>query len=450
MVSATLLAPEDDDFYTAPANISSYKLGEVIKIRSLPAPLSTVLFPVNVKNSWQIGYRSSDSFGNANIAIETIIEPWNADANKVVSYQIFEDSSQINCCPSYSILQGSNLDTLESKAEMYIIQAALDQGWYVIIPDYEGLKSAFTAARQSGHAVLDGIRAALNTKESGINSNAEIQIWGYSGGSFAAGAAVGLHSTYAPDLTNIIGAAIGGFVTNITSVALTLEGTSGSGITALAVRGLCNEYPEFAEVIFNDLVEDKKASFNKTQEICLTNVETYFGNVSFYSGDDKYFKSGLDLFYNDVVADVLEQNTLGLNETELPIVPIFIYQAEKDDTAPVDLNALQIYDTWESWGIKSLELTIDNTTNHIEQCFVGAPAALAWLKKRFNGVEPVQGAQKTERESNLLYPGVDASIADFILAGAKNVANLKIGPSIFHVPENILNVSNSFYFKTTK
>ena len=42
---------------------------------------------------------------------------------------------------------------------------------------------------------------------------------------------------------NLIGAAVGGFATNITAVAEAVDGTVFSGFIPLALNGLANEYP---------------------------------------------------------------------------------------------------------------------------------------------------------------------------------------------------------------
>lgn len=54
--------------------------------------------------------------------------------------------------------------------------------------DYEGLKAEFVAGIQSGHAVLDSIKASLSAKaraDTKLNANAQYAMFGYSGGSLA-------------------------------------------------------------------------------------------------------------------------------------------------------------------------------------------------------------------------------------------------------------------------
>lgn len=441
--SSSLLIPEQDSFYTVHGNISLYNLGQIISYRPAPAPLSNKILPVNVKNVWQILYRSSDTWGNPTAVVGTIMEPNNGDPSKLLSYQTFEDAADLNCSPSYAILQGSSDNNTDAKIEMFLIQTALDQGWYIISPDYEGLNSAFTAGIRSGHAVLDGVRAALGSQFAGINNDASVVLWGYSGGSLASGWAASLQPSYASEI-KLVGTAVGGFVTNITSVAEAVEGGSNAGIAAAAIAGLGNEYPDLQKIVYEQLVPSKVATFNRTADVCLSNSDIYFDKTNFFSGDDKYFQDGWGIFSNPVVADIVSSITLGVRKEEMPNCPIFLYHGEKDTTVPYQANAQRIFDIWKSWGISSLEFSSDETANHAEEFVLGAPAAITWIEKRFKGETPVSGAVKTRRLSNLLYPDIDVSVLQVIEAGAKVLVGLKLGPDILNYPSTILLWINKF------
>lgn len=204
--------PSQDNFYTPPDGYENLKVGTILKFRNTPFPLSGIINTVNVQNSWQLLVRSEDTFGNPNAIVTTVIQPFNATSDKVVSYQTWEDAANLDCSPSYGIQYGADLTTLISLFEMYFMSALLDQGYYVVTPDYEGPKSTFTVGLQSGKATLNSIRAALGSGNlTGIDSNAEVMMWGYSGGTIASGWAAAIQSEYAPELTdNLIGAALGG------------------------------------------------------------------------------------------------------------------------------------------------------------------------------------------------------------------------------------------------
>ncbi|EMG49566.1 Lipase 1, partial [Candida maltosa Xu316] len=111
--------------------------GEILKIRKTPNALSSSFFEISIKNSWQLLLRSEDSFGNATAIVSTVIEPYNADPSKVLSYQTFEDSANINCSPSYGMQFGSPFSTIATQVDMTFMVPILNAGYFIVSPDYE-------------------------------------------------------------------------------------------------------------------------------------------------------------------------------------------------------------------------------------------------------------------------------------------------------------------------
>ncbi|TQS32727.1 hypothetical protein Golomagni_06949, partial [Golovinomyces magnicellulatus] len=219
--------PSDDAFYTLPGadELSKAKPGDILRHRAPPKPIAVLgLDPLHLKDSHQILYKSIDSHGNDTATVLTVMIPNNADYSKVLSYQIAEDAAWINCAPSYALQLGSNnalFGSIVSKAELALIEAALQQGWIVISPDHEGPKGAWLARDNAAHMVLDGMRAAINSASfTKIKKDAAFAMWGYSGGALASSSAAEEQENYAPEL-NIIGAAVGGLTPDITSVLYT-------------------------------------------------------------------------------------------------------------------------------------------------------------------------------------------------------------------------------------
>lgn len=166
--------PTKDDFYVAPKNLSDYKNGDIIASRKAPAMIRSIYFPVNVKNAWQLSVRSENSHGDPTQIVTTILEPYDADPKKLLSYQPAQDSASNDCSPSYSMLFNAPMDTIVAQAEMVLMQTALAKGWFLVVPDYEGIQGAFTAGKQSGQATLDSLRAALNSEDiSGVDPKAK-------------------------------------------------------------------------------------------------------------------------------------------------------------------------------------------------------------------------------------------------------------------------------------
>lgn len=406
-----LLQPLKDDFYTEPSNISAYKPGEVIRKRSMPQELSPY-YPPSSRKVYQIVYCSQDSFGKAAAYVATVFEPDNnPDPSKLLAYQAIEDAADPDCAPSYTFAANTTWVNANGKFELLYIEHALQQGYYVVAPDYEGLNNAFCANKKSGYATLDSIRAAKNFDGTKIDQNCSIVTWGYSGGSIPGLWSSVLAESYAPEL-NIIGAAIGGAVQNTTSVALAVDGTYNAGIAALAIKGMMNEYPDMEDYIYNEaLRKDKIADFNRTSEVCLLSSIIVFYNDNFFgSGNDSYFKEGVKALKGGPVKRITEENAIDLENDPLPKFPIFLYSGKHDIEAPLEQNAELIYEIWSERNINSLEFELDSIANHEAGLYLGGPAAFAWIENVFNKGPVVKGSEKKERLTSLLYPGVDHNI----------------------------------------
>lgn len=432
-----LLYPSQDDFYKPPANLLDYAPGDVIRIRPAPAPLRSIYFPVNVKKATQILVRSNDAKGAPTAAVSTVIEPYNADPKKLLSYLIAQDSSLFDCSPSYALLYGASMTTFSSLAEMFLIQLALEEGWYVVSTDHQGQNAAYTVGRQGGKIVLDGIRGTLQSRElTGIDEDPKIAFWGYSGGTVAAGWAAALQPTYAPELKEyLIGAAMGGFVTNITKTAIGIDGSIFSGLALAAIAGISDQYPEVKPLIEDQIISPRKVAFQEAYNLCMIPALVYFNSKTFFSGPAKWFKSGWETLTNPQVQLIIRANTLGINETEVPEIPILVYHGSIDTIVPIE-GAHEVYDAWCSAGIESFEFAEDESAGHVTEIVAGSLAGFKWLKDRFNGIEPIKGCNHTVRTTNLEYPGTISGFMDFLGTSVKTLLDEALGPNAENLSGN--------------
>lgn len=423
--------PSKDPFYSAPEGYEKAELGTVLKIRKTPHPLRSVYFKMKVKNTWQILYRSSDTFGNATAVVTTIIEPFNSDPKKLVSYQIAEDASHPDCAPSYSIQYGASMNTIVAQAEMFLIQIALNQGWWIVTPDYEGPKASFTAGRQAGKAVLDSVRAALaSTNTTGLDPDCEVVLWGYSGGSLATGWASALQPVYAPELKpRLLGATLGGFVTNITETILAVDNTLYAGLIANGINGLSNEYPQLQNIVDGYLDPKYKPIFERNGNKCMVLSIMYTAYGQIMKGVNKWFPKGYDMLYMATVKDTIYNTTLAVDKTEMPQIPLFIYHGLKDGIVP-EKNSERAYKIWCDWGIESLELSVSTHTRHITEFVAGAPAAIKWIGDRFDHKAPLKGCSRSVFPTTLLYPGISSEIVAAVKGAARTIFGQDIGPLI--------------------
>ena len=330
--SASVLPPSQDPFYTAPAYFASTAPGTVLRIRSAPGNLTTVVR--NSSAAYNILYRTTNSRYKPSWAVTTLfvpLLPWTSSTSSgcgaLLSYQIPYDSVDVDASPSYALYSNPPSD----------IATALGYGWYVTVPDYEGPLASFGAGVQSGHATLDSVRAVLSTGF-GLASDARYALWGYSGGALASDWAAELQVQYAPEL-DFAGAALGGLPSNATSALLAVAGGFAAGLIPSALLGLTSQYPGAREFLVGQL--RKAGKYNRTTFLAAEHmtlpqtVETFaFQNVF------DYFVDGTAILEAPVLERIIDTDSV-LGYHGVPQMPLFMYKAIADEIAPTrDTDAL--------------------------------------------------------------------------------------------------------------
>ncbi|KAE9365672.1 secretory lipase-like protein 1 precursor [Stipitochalara longipes BDJ] len=393
---AAPLPPTEDPFYTPPAGLNDINPGTILRSRSIGELSFQGVVPFTAKASYQLMFRTTDSLGNASAAVTTIIVPENANTSRVLSYQFAEDAAWLNCAPSYVVQLGSNPENFGSNGiETLFIIAALDQGWIVNLPDYEGLQSAFTSGLQAGQATLDSVRAALSSGDlTSISPEAEYQMWGYSGGSLASEWAAELQPSYAPEL-NFKGTALGGLVPNVTSILLTINKSLFAGLVPPGILGLGSAYPELETYLDEHLIDSTASTFKKALSQCLAeDITTYAGQDMF-----SYFDNGEETLLNPIPQGVLQATGLmGTHGT--PKMPVYAYKAIGDEISPVaDTDALITKLCAQGANIQYVR---DGLGEHASEEITGSGDAFAFLVDRFNGVPVARGCTITNILSDTL------------------------------------------------
>jgi pimeloyl-ACP methyl ester carboxylesterase len=363
--------PAADSFYTPPAAsyLASVAPGTVVRYRALPASSLWA----DVKEGWQIMYRSTNSKDQPVAMVTTLLVPKTVSTTgkKLISYQSFYDSLTLNCSPSGLTLNGKLFDKTFYKS-------ALTKGYYVTLSDYEGLESQWIAAKNTGHGVLDSIRAVQRFSKSGLSASTPVGLFGYSGGGFASMWAAELAEGYAPEL-NIVGAAGGGLPVNPINVAKKVDGTLFAGAYFGAVVGLSRAYPELdVDQYANDA---GKAMIVDAGTRCLGGTAS--GNPELLT---KYaYKKGTAYLKDPNFLDLPEMqavnadNTMGKN---IPKMPLYIWEGTVDELMPI-ADADNLVATYCAGGAK-VQYTRMSGTGHV----LGAPKlsdGLAFLIDRFNG-----------------------------------------------------------------
>lgn len=420
--------PNDDPFYAVPtgADFDNAKPGDILRSRKTPYPISAVgIKPIDLEASYQFLYKSADSNGVATATVLTVMIPHNADYTKVLSYQVAEDAAYINCAPSYALqLASSNklFGSIITQAELALMDGALQQGWVVITPDHEGPKGAWLARENAAHAILDGIRAAINSAgTTGISKDAIFSMWGYSGGAITSMAAIEMKPDYAPEL-NIVGAAVGGLAPDIMSVVNTCNKGPYAGIIPGGIQGLANMFPDLQTLVDAHLKPQYKAKFAavKTQCIVPNAAEFLFADIL------GMFDDADALFNMPYVSDLLKRNNLGHG---VPKIPMFVYKGVLDDLTPVkDTDKLVNY--YCSNGATSLQYYRDATAIHGSMAVVGAGRALGFLHSVMNGEKQPSGCKTQTVLSSLLDFKNDKYLPAYIINLLLDILGKPVGPII--------------------
>lgn len=425
--------PSQDSFYNVPGDVAEAAPGAILRHRTPPARIAAFgIDPVNLKASHQILYRTTDNQGNATATVMSLLVPHNADMSKLISYQVAEDAASIDCAPSYAFqlesASGPLQGTLLTQAELLLIEALLEQGWVVAVPDFLGPKGSFLANKLAGHATLDGIRAAIKSAPlTGLKPKPKVAMWGYSGGSLATLWAAEMQPSYAPEL-EIAGAAAGGAVPNLTTAVLSLNKKAFAGLIPVGLLGLVSQYPELGEVVEQHVIARYRDTIHKAGRQCLVANSLDFGFKDIIGMfDDRKLISK-----NPTMVRILGENSLSDGTAPRLPMPLFMYKAVADEVSPVgDTDALVAGYCAAGSSVQYLK---DIAASHGTLAATAAPKVISWLKEVMNGNGPARTlppvcSQRTVLTS-LLDPKAIEVIPKVIIDTLLDLIGKPVGPPL--------------------
>ena len=364
--SNNLAEPYADPFYRPPAGFESAAPGTVLATRPVTVNGLGVQVPAEAQ---QFLARSTDAKGAPTAVVGTVMvptAPYPAGPRPLVSYQPATDSLGDQCNPSYKLRAGTEY-------ELPLMMQALQNGWAVVVTDYQGPQNAFGAARMAGHGVLDGIRAALALPGTGLaGTKTAVGLWGYSGGGLATSWTAELAPGYAPEL-NIAGVASGGTPADLEEAARQIDGSVASGLVLLASTGLTRAYPEMLTLL-NDAGRDM---IERIGDMCVGDAVSAFPFRHLSE-----FTTSPDPLAEPVAQAVLELNHLG---RQTPETPVFLYHSVFDELIPFS-SAQALHTDWCRAG-GHVTLYADAASEHSSLAVSGAPLAVNYLAARFAGVD---------------------------------------------------------------
>lgn len=371
--------PGKDPFYRPPPGLRAYPPGAVLRAREVT--LQGAMQP-DLKAAYQLLYRTTNPAGQAVATVTTVMIPVSPapGPRKLVSYQTFYDSLTLNCAPSYT-MRGGNSGGSTQPYESGLIAQELQQGWDVVVPDYEGPQSEWAVGPMLGHATLDGIRAAESFAPAGLEgASTPVAMNGYSGGAIASNWAEAYAPVYAPHL-NIVAVAAGGIFPDIDYTESMLDGSYWYGVQIGDLVAIDRAYPAIGlPSLLNANGRSLAAADGQDADGCAgATSNAQGGSASEYT----IFPTSQALAAYPRVKRVLDKLTM---ETAAPVptAPSFFYNAVSDELAHI-----QAVDKVVAYYC-ARGATIDYDRDPVAIGHVGGltgywPAALQYIENRFAG-----------------------------------------------------------------
>ena len=374
--------PTVDPFYKAPKNLRHYSPGEVIRHR-----LVNTTIPANVKQAYQVLYRTTDTQGNPESTVATLFKPTKPGKKaQVLSYHVYMDSDVEDCDPAWAFDAGSAskaTGTTTTDSAIFI-NWALNNGIYVVVPDDEGPQAAFIAGFQEGMAALDGMRAIKNFFS--FPKKTEIVITGYSGGAHVTAWAANLAHKYAPDL-NIVGDAHGGTPIDTNATFTLLNKSLFAGFAGAGLVGQMNAYPSLNKYVlanYNDTGK-KFIDLYRTNNECEGNVSTSAPGVDFLS-----FFTNKNPLNQKIPQQVFARESLLMNVSSVgvavPKFPRYVFHGLVDEIVPYPTDKLYVEQQCKK-GANIAFVTYPNA-EHILAEYEGLLGAINFARQAFAGKTP--------------------------------------------------------------
>ncbi|MFC9659807.1 lipase family protein [Nocardia sp. NPDC127606] len=216
-------------------------------------------------------------------------------------------------------------------------------GARVLVTDYVGLGTpgmhTYANRFESGHAILDGVRAANNL--GGVGPETPVVLWGYSQGGGATAAAAEMQPSYAPEL-HLKGTWAGGPVADLTAILEKIDGALIGGAIGFAVNGMLARYPELQRAVDQVTSPAGRAMLETLSESCIADVIMHhpFLKTESLTKDGRPLSAHLAELPE--AAPVLAELRIG-NST--PATPVLITSGRNDDTVPYG-QARRLAEDW--------------------------------------------------------------------------------------------------------
>ncbi len=367
-------ADAEADFYTPPSPLPQGRPGALI--RSEPATADEAPGVSLPAHAWTILYRSTTATGQPTAVSGTVLvptAPWRGSGPRpLVGYAIGSQGLASRCAPSLQLAAGTEY-------EASLIGNVLNRGWAVALTDYPGLGTPgvhpYVVGRALGRSVLDAMRAALQLPAAGLSRHAPLAIYGYSEGGEAAGWALQLAPTYAPDL-KLSGGVVGAAPANFNAEYHYLDGGRLEFLIMYTALGMNSAYPQL----------DLERYLNATGRAYAAEMRGTCISDAVVDGQLAPTKISAFVTTNPIGLPAWQQafaaNDLG---GIAPGVPVLLGAGQHDEVMDYATAGPGLYHDWCAHGANVSFDDIQPGTEHIVDAFPFSATGLGFLADRFAG-----------------------------------------------------------------
>lgn len=361
---------------TAPASLPDFTAvpGKLLEARPTKAYLLPGLrLPAR---AWFIRYTSTDVHGKPIEVTGTVLvprTPYRDGPRPLLGYAVgTQGLADMVASASWQLRRGVEYEGL-------FIQQALRRGWAVAITDYPGLGNngthPYVMGRALGPAVLDSMRAARQLDAAGLDSDGPLAICGYSEGGCAAGWALQLQPSYAPDLP-LVGGAVGSPPADLEGMFEAHDGKLFAFLLIWAVLGIDGAYPEL-NVLANLKPTGRLLAAVLRRAHVVPGFALGMGYGAILPTQSHRFVHRHPLDIPEVLAR-LRENRLG---SIPPAAPIFVGAGTREQIVPFSQTS-NLFDDWRGLGVDVTMHTMPGL-EHLTGAFGFAPKAFEFLAARF-------------------------------------------------------------------
>ncbi|MGH8083285.1 MAG: lipase family protein [Lysobacter sp.] len=401
--------PGQDPFYryTGDKPLAQIAPGTVLKTRTVP--YHVLGFPLPVKTT-QLLYRSTGQLGQPTVNVTSVIQPvLTLGKKKLISYQSFYDSLNVDDQPSYAISGGLTLGGLIPNIETALIAPFLAQGYSIAIPDTQGQQADFAAGREYGMNTLDSLRATLNTPALGFSYDSKAALIGYSGGAIATEWAAELAPSYAPEMdSRIVGSSMGGVLVHPMHNLHYVDGSAvWAGIMPMAVIGASRSYETDLTPYLNDY---GKSLMQKLQKASIINVLAQYPGLTWGAmAKPEYQQPERIPAFVEIVNDLI------MSTGGTPSAPLLIRQGAggelegtpgnkpgigRGDGVMIAGDVRSLAREYCSRGVK-VQYGQSELLSHVGATAVWIPETLLWINDRFAGRKAPENCAKIPMGNSL-------------------------------------------------